>query len=239
MMMDQLIEELLMFELDLNKSEQLFSLNLEKAGFDLSNLPKLQVRLAVDASGSMEDEYNNGLVEAMIDLFIPAGMKFDDNNSIDVGFFNNQFHKAVPATPSLFGKYMKRYGNLANGGTSFLPILTNMYEPESKPNLLDKLIGFLGFSKLNLNERVYLTIITDGDNRDKFDTREYLGKADKLSTYIQFIAIGDQVTHANLDALATRPNVHVIYYPDPTKITPEQLYTDICHTEFLNWTKQS
>ena len=232
-----------MFELDLNKSEQLFTLNLEKAGFDLSALPKLQVRLAVDASGSMSNEYRNGLVEAMIDLFIPAGMKFDDNQLIDVGFFNNHFTKAVPATPDLFGKYMKRYGNMASGGTEFLPILQNMYVPDISSTPMSLWNQFLSIFKdpestTTIKERVYLTIITDGDNQDYESTLRYLQAANPNTTYIQFIAIGTGVTRYKLDRLASFPNLHAIYYPDPTTITPEQLYADICHTEFLNWTKQ-
>ena len=229
-----------MFELNLNKTVKSFELNLEKAGFDLSNLPKLQVKLAVDKSGSMHALYNNGFVEMVVDLAIVAGMKFDDNQEIDVGFFNNLFHNAKIAKATDFGKYMNHYGNIAEGGTEFYPVLEAMYDQNEvkKPSFFNKLVESVTKRPPKPNYRTYLFIITDGENTDRSKTLHFLSTVDRSMTYVQFIGIGKSINKQYLESYATGDNVHVLHYPDPSKITADQFYQDICHEEFLNWSKQ-
>lgn len=97
--------------LDLNKK---ITLSLEKAG--VVEVPKLEVRLAVDESGSMQDEYEAGLVDAIINRFIVAAMKFDDNKSLDVAFFSNDITDAPAALESDIGTYLKTKGGRRNWG---------------------------------------------------------------------------------------------------------------------------
>ena len=66
--------------LDLSKA---FELNLVKAGLP-ANL-KMQTRLGIDRSPSMEEEFECGWVAKTVDIFLAAALKFDDDGSLTVG----------------------------------------------------------------------------------------------------------------------------------------------------------
>lgn len=226
------------FTLDLGKTEEMFSLSLEKSGFDLSSLPKLEVRIAIDRSGSMRDEFSSGFVEYIVDMMIVSGMKFDDNGSIDVGFFNKEFKPADTATSKDFGTYMKRYGNLASGGTLFHPIFENMYGvTKPKQSLLGALFGK---KPKQTTENAFLVIITDGETpkQDQIMVSDFLKYADK-STFVQFIGIGNDADVSYLSGLSDKfDNVGFIHYKNPMNVLPEAFYDDLASSKFLGWTKK-
>jgi hypothetical protein len=226
------------FTLDLGKTEETFSLSLEKSGFDLSQLPKLEVRIAIDRSGSMRDEFSSGFVEYIVDMMIVSGMKFDDNGSIDVGFFNTSFKEASSATSKDFGKYMKQYGNLADGGTLFYPIFENMYGlAKPKKSLFGSLFGK---KEVSVSTGALLVIITDGDTpqHDQLIVNEFLTRANK-DTFVQFIGIGNDVNTRFLNGLADEySNVGFIHYKNPMNVLPDTFYDDLASSKFLTWTKK-
>src|SRR5574343_1114972 len=199
--------------LDLTKK---FELSLEKNNFEPATLPKMAVHLAIDKSGSMAEAFADGYVQHITDLFLAAAMKFDDNQTLEVGFFNTSLHRTPDAKAEDFRNYVRKVGASAGGGTAYLPILnafcTNL--PVETPAAPEKQ-GF--FSKLFGKEpapvaatpkpaysgpRSYLTIITDGEayDQDAFEA-QLRDRVDPQRNFVQIIALGDQVDTDYLNGL--------------------------------------
>jgi len=240
--------------LDLSKK---FELNLTKSGILV--IPTLAARLAVDKSGSMEEEFRDGLVDRTIALFSAAALKFDDDGQLEMGFFNNYIERTPDATANDNGNYLKRVRQSAGGGTSYAPIVV---EFESKrvadtapaaPAPAPEKKGFFSsiFGKkeevapvatgLKAGEcavRAYVGIITDGDANDNRQFEAVLSKTSG-DTFFQFIAIGTGVRTEYLTAIAAQyPHVSFMHLPDPKNTTDEQFYEKLCNAKLASWIKQ-
>lgn len=233
--------------LDLNKK---FVLKLEKAGI---NPPTLCARLATDMSRSMDSLYRNGWVNKMVDLFIGAALKFDDNGELEMLFFDNEVVAAPNATQQDGGKYMSTKGKhvSARGGTNFAPMIQALLQLErgepleeapkqgffAKTVSLFKKVASSGTVGPSTEDNSYAGIITDGACSDGALTEQILANADKR-TFYQFIGIGSEVDKKFLDRLAkAHSNVGVIYIPEPTKLTPDTFYEAMCNAKFGDWIK--
>lgn len=234
--------------LDLTKKTELLTLNLTKAG--VLQIPVMEVRLAIDKSGSMDDEFCNGLVDRTVDLFLAAGLKFDDNGQVDVGFFNNDFHEAPTAVAADAGRYLKKAKQYAGGGTSYAPIIENFEtkcvsqqadqaQSAEKKGFFGSLFGSkaatpavtAGTSKY----RAYTGIITDGDNMDKGQFERALLNTSG-DTFFQFIAIGTDIRPDYLTEIANRfEHVSFIHIRDPHRTTDEQFYEALCNEKLAAW----
>jgi len=211
--------------LDLTKT---LELNLTKAGI---TPPTMATKLAVDCSGSMDDEFNNGWVGKTVNLAIAAALKFDDNGELDVGFFNTSFKKAPSATVEDIGNYMKTKGSRfrAGGGTSFAPIIS---ECESVTgNTFTRLFS----SKKSSAPLAYTMVITDGDPGDGYEFEKVLDDTSGR-TFYQFIAIGNQVNTRYLTNIAAAySHMGFNHLPDPHKVTPDSFYETLCNKKFADW----
>lgn len=216
--------------LDLNKK---IELSLEKAG--IVNVPSLEVRLAVDESGSMQDEYAAGLVDAIINRFIVAAMKFDDNQSLDVAFFNDRIREAPAALPEDVGSYLsKKFPNRRWGGTSYAPIIRQFETRVAAPK--KGLFGLGGGQAEGTSKyRGYCATITDGDNSDKSDFERELSKTSG-DTYFEFIAIGTDIHPAYLTRIAEKyKNVGFTHIKSPKTISDQEFYDALINTKFVAW----
>lgn len=241
--------------LDLSKKfEQTIILNLQKAG--VFQIPTMATRLAVDESGSMDDEFRTGLVDRTIALFTAAALKFDDDGLLEMGFFNHRFTLTEDATAADKGNYLKRVPRSAGGGTNYAPIIeafeTKKVAGAAKPaaaapekkGFFGRLFG--GATSTPVEEavrsgecehRAYVGIITDGDAGDEsvFERRLAATSGD---TFYQFIAIGTQVTTRYLAGLAEKyPHVSFIHLPNPKSVTDEQFYEQIANDKLVSWIK--
>ena len=64
----------------------------KKSGVDLGST-SAKVVVVLDYSGSMTNLYSNGTVQKTINRLVPLGLTFDDNGSIDVYLFQNDYRK--------------------------------------------------------------------------------------------------------------------------------------------------
>ena len=241
--------------LDLSKK---FTLNLEKSGVLV--IPTLAARLAVDKSGSMDDEFRDGLVDRTIALFSAAALKFDDDGQLEMGFFNNYMERTPDATAKDNGNYLRRVRQSAGGGTSYAPIIV---EFESKrvtpadaaaPAPVPEKKGFFSsiFGKKEevaapaesgpkageCAVRAYVGVITDGDANDNRQFEAVLAKTSG-DTFFQFIAIGTGVRTEYLTAIAAKyPHVAFMHLPDPKNTTDDQFYEKLCNEKLASWIKQ-
>lgn len=205
--------------LDLTKS---LELNLQKANF--VSIPKMAVKLAVDKSGSMRYEFQSGWVQDTIDLFLAAAMKFDDDGVMEIGFFNSEFERTPDVTAADAGVYIRNEGIYVEGGTEFSGAVSQLGTREKKG-------GFFGFGgKVDTSHPIYIALITDGENQDKYETETALSRLE--NTFVQVVAIGNGVDRRYLDTLHRQfSHVSVIYMPDPSRVDSDKFYELLLNEE--------
>ena len=242
--------------LDLSKK---FELNLEKVG--VLKIPTMCTKLAVVESGSMEEEFQDGLVDRAIALFTGAALKFDDDGLLEMGFFNTRVSLTEDATVNDNGRYLRRINRRPGGGTAYAPIITafesrlasKVNAPAPAPAPEKK--GFFAsiFSKGTAapvpapveglgdvrEHRSYVGVITDGDPGDHAKFEQMLAKTSG-DTFYQFIAIGTQVTLSYLTGIAAKyPHVHFIHVPEPKKTSDDAFYKLLCNDKLASWIKSA
>lgn len=202
--------------LDLTKA---LELNLEKA--QIFTPITMAVKLAVDKSGSMSDEFACGWVQDTLDLFLAAAMKFDDDGVMEIGFFNTSFDRTPDMTVDDAHTYIRDNRIYAGGGTNFADAIKGL-KGKNKG-------GFFSFGKKPTP--VYLALITDGENNDK---REFEAQLDSLeNTFVQIVAIGNGVNKRYLDAVAAKyDTVEVIYIQNPKAVDQNKFYELLLNEEF-------
>ncbi len=241
--------------LDLNKK---FELNLTKAaGITQQQIPTMEVRLAIDKSGSMDDEFRNGYVDALVNKFLGVAMSFDDNGSVEVGFFNTSFHEAPEAVPADIGQYLRKSGQSADGGTEFADIIhafelgrggVMQQAASAAKGFLGRMFGSKAAEVVPTvsnnpagcavpGMRAYVAIVTDGDNYDKAEFEVAMSQTSG-EVYYQFICIGNGAPTRYLENVTGRyAHASVIAFANPTRVTDEDFYAAICNEGFVAWMK--
>lgn len=205
--------------LDLTKS---LELNLVKA--NIFTPITMAVKLAVDKSGSMDDEFRCGWVQDTIDLFLAAAMKFDDDGKMEVGFFNTSFKRTPDATASDHATYIRKHGISAGGGTCFADAIKELKGSATKK-------GFFGFGAVKAVTPTYIALITDGDNSDKYEFEKQLDSLE--NTFVQIVAIGHGCDTRYLDSIAAQyDTVEVLYISNPKAVTQDKFYEMLLNEEF-------
>lgn len=231
--------------LDLTKS---LELNLTKQ--DIVDIPQMAVKLAVDRSGSMAEEYSCGWVQNAIDLMLAAAVKFDDDGQLEIGFFNTQFIETKPVTVNSLGTYLKETAIDVYGGTKFSEAISTLLNitDEDAISTPSSTVGFFKrlFSKkvvepakeeLNTAGLQYLAVITDGDNYDKQETSQVLNSLTD-NQFVQFIAIGTEVNSDYLDLLSSKyNNVSVIYLKNPKTVSNDSFFEAVVNDKFKQFIK--
>lgn len=238
--------------LDLNKA---FTLNLDKAGISGPGIPVMEVRLAIDKSGSMHGLFRQGFVDEIVNKFLGVAMTFDDNGSVEVGFFNHNFSDAPEALPGDVGRYLQKARQQADGGTSFAGII-QAFETErggavaqvaqaakgffgkmfgSKTTAPAATTGAAGCAVAGM--RAYVGIVTDGDNSDKAQFEAELARTSG-EVFYQVICIGSGAPTSYLNKLAAKyPHVSVVEFRNPSAITEDEFYSQLVNDTFVSWMK--
>jgi hypothetical protein len=205
--------------LDLTKS---LELNLEKA--QIFTPITMAVKLAVDKSGSMDDEFRCGWVQDTIDLFLAAAMKFDDDGKMEIGFFNTSFDRTPDATIDDHGLYVRKHRITAGGGTNFADAIKGLKGSATKR-------GLFGFGPAKVATPTYIGFITDVQNNDQ---RDFEAQLDSLeNTFVQIVAIGNGVDKRYLDMIGAKyDTVEVLYIPNPKAVDQNKFYELILNEEF-------
>lgn len=205
--------------LDLTKA---LELNLEKA--QIFTPITMAVKLAVDKSGSMDDEFRCGWVQDTIDLFLAAAMKFDDDGKMEMGFFNGSFDRTPDATVDDAGVYIRKHRISAGGGTNFAGAIKGLKGSAAKR-------GLFGFGAAKNQTPTYLALITDGQNNDQ---HEFESQLDSLeNTFVQIVAIGVGCDKRYLDYIGAKyDTVEVLYIPNPKAVDQNKFYELLLNEEF-------
>lgn len=233
--------------IDLNKKAKIV---LEKKS--LVNV-KAEIYFAIDRSGSMYYEYQNGIVQELIDRLLGIGMNMDVNKQIEVFQFDHGARYVGTATADNHTNFVKNNRMTADGGTKYAPVMKAIIEHalSGKNNEVKK--GFLGglFGKKTAaptiqktkepKHPIFVFFITDGDNSDQSEAERLIREASTQPIFWQFVGIGKESFDflQELDDLQGRhvDNADFFQIQDLKKISDEELYDKLL-TEFPDWLKE-
>ena len=203
-----------------------------------------KVVVVLDYSGSMSKLYSNGTVQKTINRLVPLGLTFDDNGSIDVFLFQDDYRKLPDLNLSNYENYVRDVVNTAGysmGGTRYAPVIKAIIEGNSY-----KQINFYGLGMKTVTtepivddgDPTFVLFITDGENSDKPASDEIIKKSSDLNVFIQFIGIGDE-KFQYLIALDDMPgrkrdNTGFSKMEDLDKASDNELYLNVLE-QFSGW----
>lgn len=219
--------------INLSKEESMKKISLRKDKVislakerDLSNV-KSRVALVLDFSYSMEDMFDDGTVQSIIERIIPLALHFDDNGELDFWIFEDGFKRLDGITLDNFyglAKHVKKKNRM--GGTNYAPVMKDV----------DKY--YIDEEPMNLPN--YIIFITDGDNQDKTKAEEVISKISNHPIFFQFIGVGDSSFSflEKLDEMEGRyvDNANFFSVEDIDSMTDDDLY-DRLFAEFPSWLK--
>lgn len=240
---------------ELQKKTQKAGVILAKKG--LTAPPIMRVAVAIDISGSMDDEIKDGSVQKIMDQLLGIGAKFDDDGSIDIFQFDDRADYVGVCAATSFGSYVNDVGLRSRGGTRYVPIIdlinrhmfTQPSSPVAAPPAAKK--GFFGFggkeagpapsSDFDPTIPVLVFFITDGESSDSFAAvKASLEKTMNHPIYWQLIGINNQgVEFKVLRQLGDDlPNTGFIKMNGFNQ-TDEQLYGEVISDELVAWVKKA
>lgn len=173
--------------ISLKKEVQENVVQLEKVLLSKSSyltISQAQVVVAIDASGSMNaiGRYSNTIAK-ILDKILPLGMKFDDNNSIDIFTFNNTCEEYPSVNPTNINNYTSQNKFRAELGTHYAPVVNKIIE----------------LYKTNPTIPMFVIFITDGDNFDKVQARKAFANSSELPIFFQIVALSERCSNDKKD----------------------------------------
>ena len=205
------------------------TISLEKR--QLQNLTA-KVALVLDASGSMNGQYNRGAVQEVVDRILPLGVSFDDNQMVDCWAFG-----AKPCSLGEIGLHnYENFVTTADGGWKKWKVGSRI---NNEADMIDMVTKF--YQKDGLDVPVYVLFISDGGVHDNKGITRKITDAAKLPIFWQFVGLGGSGYGIlkRLDDLQGRvvDNCNFFEVDNLHDISEEQLYENMLE-EFPEWLKE-
>ncbi len=231
--------------IDLKKKTRIV---LEKRA--LPQPPRCRVGLCIDISGSMHNEYQDGLVQETVDRLLAIAGTFDDNGEMEVWTFNQKYSTPPVAKAADFGNYVKK-AILDNpnvnkwGGTNYAPVMNAVLDTYFRGERVVTSSGFLGMFKKTEQRAARDThipalclFITDGDNSDEAEAERILREARQYPVYWQLVGIGTDTDFHFIKKMADDlPNAGFCHFPN-LKISDEAIYEALLTIELCDWLRK-
>lgn len=172
-----------------------------------------RVACMIDVSGSFQDEWQDGLVQKLMERALALGLTFDDNGEVDMFTFGAQarYEKSVnmAAYQTWATDWMRN--NRFEGVTRYAAALTAVNDyyfgapGTTGGGFFKKLLGTAATAPVGPIVPIFLMFITDGDNSDKPETNKLILESAKRGIFIQFMAIGQDNQFPYLKTLDNLP----------------------------------
>lgn len=209
-----------------------------------------QVALAIDISGSMRDEYRDGIVQKVVERCLAVAMKFDVDKLLDVWVFSDGCHAIGQVREDSIQRFVRR--EIVDnprvrkwGGTAYAPVMTAIRqhyygEAGKKAGLLGKLFGARDQAGSPAvqdvgDTPVMILLITDGENSDPAAFAEALSVLRARRAYVQFVGIGNADLHYLEGVAEAEPHAGFVMLREFRNIDDEQLLEALLSPEFARW----
>lgn len=217
-----------------------------------------QVGLDIDVSGSMQELFRSGIVQAAVERILPVALYFDEDGRIDTWVFSSdhQMAQVEAATAKNYDNFVEReiinnadLNGVLWGGTAYGPVIRanlqhyGLLEERSAGGLLGLLLGSKS-ETLSEETRSGLPAInyflTDGENSDRDRAWSILEEAEhaKSQIYYVMVGIGDEKFEFLRSAARDLPNVGFVSVRDLGKfVGSDDAYEKLLPTELCAWLK--
>jgi len=221
--------------IDLAKKKEAAGIVLTKR--NIVSPPACEVGVAIDISGSMSHEYENGTVQEIVERILALAMRFDLDGKLDFWTFSSGKDYIGTVSEDQAENYVKR--KVLNnplvskwGGTDYAPVLKDIYDKYFGGG--KGIMSIFGKGK-KTEQPVIIFFITDGENSDRHEFEQLMKDFRKKNIYIQIIGVG----HANLayvkKVAEDERNVGFDQIRDVSKISDEEMMEKMITPEFANW----
>ncbi|MEV4135008.1 VWA domain-containing protein [Dactylosporangium sp. NPDC049742] len=196
-----------------------------------------RVALCLDISFSMYWHYQRGQVQALAERVLALGMRFDDDERIDVFLFGGKAHDKGPLALANAHEYIARAvnQNKLEGATQYgaaMKLVRRRYFGSDAP----RCAPIAGVTP------VYVMFVTDGTPTDPDVAVEQLRSSSYEPIFWQFMAVdelqrdGEFAFLERLDDLAGRylDNAGFFSVPSPTAIADEDLF-ELMMAQYPGW----
>lgn len=191
---------------------------------------KARVGIVLDISGSMRDLYARGVVQEVVERILAVAAKFDDNGSLDVWVYDNEFSRLPSVTERDFGDYVKTH------------ILKNQsihkFGRNNEPPVMEDVIRKYTKEDKKDTTPVFIIFINDGGVLKL--TKKVIMKAAIQPIFWQFVGIGDSDFEVleGLDNMTGRvvDNADFVHLDRIEEVSDEELYDRLLN-EFPSWIK--
>ncbi|KQX46107.1 hypothetical protein ASD40_19795 [Paenibacillus sp. Root444D2] len=190
-----------------------------------------RVGLVLDISGSMQTLYKNGTVQEVVERILAVACKFDDNATLDVWIYDNEFSRLPSATEEDFDQYVQKH--IMNNKT------IHKFGRNNEPPVMQDVIH-----KYTIEEDssipVFMVFINDGGVVKPI--KKVITESAVQPIFWQFVGIGDSDFDVlkQLDTMEGRivDNANFIHIEDIASISDETLYNHLLN-EFPLWLKEA
>lgn len=190
-----------------------------------------QVALVLDISGSMRRLYKNGTVQKVVERILAVASQFDDDGSLDVWVYDNEFSRLKPVTEADFEGYVDQY--ILNN-----PLIHKFGRNDEPPVMEDVIAKYTLENKSS--DPAFIVFINDGGC--KRTIKKPVVSSSNLPLFWQFVGIGDSNFEVleKLDDMEGRfiDNANFFHISDIEQISDHELY-DLLLNEFPDWLKEA
>ncbi|GKU84830.1 VWA domain-containing protein [Niallia sp. NCCP-28] len=190
-----------------------------------------RVGLVLDISGSMRSLYKNGTVQKVVERVLAVASQFDDDGSLDIWVYDNEFSRLKSVTEYDFENYVNTYV-LEN------PLIHKFGRNDEPPVMEDIIQKYTEEDKSE--DPAFIVFINDGGCKRTIK-KPIISSSDK-PIFWQFIGIGNSNFEVleKLDTMEGRfiDNANFFHIEDAEKITDNELYDQLLN-EFPQWLKEA
>lgn len=190
-----------------------------------------EVCFVSDVSGSMRTLYYNGTMQNIYERIFAISLKVDKDKKVDSFIFDDDYKQINSITENNIENYVNN--NIIKqkdiwGMTDFYGVIkkvTNNYFPTN----------LFGLFKPKVNP-VMVNFLTDGETSNESNIESFLEKNSDKNIYWNFIGIGCGANFSFIEKLGEKfDNVGFTKIGDISKISDEDLYSEIINEEFACW----
>lgn len=190
-----------------------------------------KVGIVLDISGSMRKLYKEGIVQDAVERVLAVASQFDDDGSLDVWVYDNEFSRLPAVTEKDFTSYVEKQilqnENIHKFGRND--------EPKVMEDVIKKYI-----KEEPSDEPVFLVFINDGGCKPGI--KKFIVESSIQPIFWQFVGIGDSNFDVlrKLDTMEGRivDNANFFHLDDLKKVSDEELYNQLLD-EFPMWLKEA
>lgn len=190
---------------------------------------KARVALVLDASGSMNWQYDNGDVQRIVNRVMPLAINFDDDGSFECWAFAENPQRL----PDVNLSNVKNFIKVESGGYKRWPLGARI---NNEPSAIQMVMDY--YQQFKDGIPVYVVFISDGGVGSSRQMQNILTKAAYLPIFWQFVGVGGRNYGIleKLDDMGGRvvDNCNFFEVDSINQISDEQLY-DLLLEEFPMW----